>query len=170
MLGAQFVSDKRPARLGESLSAGSRYRPWICAIVCRVRQLPDEIAAPVLNWLDEKVPTPAGPPCVNATVKLKAVHEHLIGSMRGSDGPTSGTRTYSMDVKFYAVPETEQAAIGQLLAGLRWAAGEEPRIDGLPEGGLLRLGEERIEAKSEHGDPDHDGPIITLAAVAQVPE
>ena len=135
-----------------------------------MRRVPDEIAEPVLEWIDEQVPTPEGPPCVNATVKLEAIHDHLLGNMRGSDGPTSGTRTYAFDVKFYAAPGTEQAAIDQLLASLRWAAGEEPRIAALPEGGRFVLGESKIVAEGDHGDPDHPGPIITLGARVSVSE
>jgi hypothetical protein len=84
-----------------------------------VRRVPDKIAVPVLDWIDDNVPTPDGPPWVDTKVGLEAVQDHLIGPMRGSAGPTSGTRTYSMDVKFRAVPGTEQAAIDQLIAGLR---------------------------------------------------
>lgn len=135
-----------------------------------MRRVPDEIAASVLDWVDEKVPTVDGPPCINAKVELEAVHEFLIGPMRDSGGPTSGTRTYSMDIKFRAVDGTKQAEIDQLLVGLRWAADEESQIAGLPNGGRLFLGDEKVEGPSEHRDPSHYGPIVTFAAAVRVSE
>lgn len=135
-----------------------------------MRHLPDDIAEPVLGWIDENVPTPEGPPVVNAQVKLDAVHDHLFGPLpTGSDAPTSGMRTYAIDLRFLAAPGTEQVAIDQLLAGLRLAAAEEPQIYGLPDRGRLFLGKDIVEAVDDHEDPDHDGPIITLAARVSVP-
>lgn len=133
-----------------------------------MRHLPSEIEVPVRDWIDENVPAPEGPPVINAKVKFDAVHDHLIGSIPpGADGPTSGTQTYVMNVRFLATPGTDQAAIDQLLAGLREAAVEEPQIKGL-HGGRLFLGQDMIEAPEQHEDPDHDGPIVTLKARASV--
>lgn len=134
-----------------------------------MRHVPDDIAKPVLDWIDENVPTPEGPPVVNARVKLDAVHDHLFGPLPpGSDAPTSGTRTYAIDLRFLAAPGTKQVAIDQLLAGLRLAAAEEPQIYGLPDRGRLFLGKDTVEAVDDHEDPDHDGPIVTLAARVSV--
>lgn len=136
-----------------------------------MRKIPDEIATAVSDWIDENVPTPDGPPVVNATVKLEAVDSHLIGAMPdGSDGPTSGTRTHVIRIKFFAHPDTEAAAIDQLLGGLRLAAAEEPQIAGLNGGRLFLDGDEKVEAERQHEDSHHNGPIVTVTARVSVSE
>lgn len=136
-----------------------------------MRKIPDEIATAVSDWIDENVPTPDGPPVVNATVKLEAVDSHLIGTMPdGSDGPTSGTRTHVIRIKFFAHPDTDAAAIDQLLGGLRLAAAEEPQIAGLNGGRLFLDGDEKVEAEKQHKDSHRNGPIVTLTARVSVSE
>ncbi|HEX5929532.1 MAG TPA: hypothetical protein VFY48_09070 [Solirubrobacterales bacterium] len=136
-----------------------------------MRKIPDEIAIAVSDWIDKNVPTPDGPPVVNATVKLEAVDSHLIGTMPdGSDGPTSGTRTHVIRIKFFAHPDTDAAAIDQLLGGLRLAAAEEPQIAGLNGGRFFLDGDEKVEAETQHEDSDHNGQIITVTGRVVVSE
>jgi hypothetical protein len=149
-----------------------RFQILIRAIVCGVRQIPEQIATPLRDWIDDNIPTPDGPPVVNAKVSLEAVDARLIGAMPdGSDGPTSGTRTHVIDVKFLANPDTDAASIEQLLAGLRGAAAEQPQIAGLPNGGRLFVDDdEKVEAAEDHEHPVHDGPIVTVTARVAVSE
>jgi hypothetical protein len=145
--------------------------PRIRVIVGEMRKIPNKIATAVSDWIDENVPTPDGAPIANATVKLEAVDSHLIGAMPdGSDGPTSGTRTHVIRIKFFAHPDTDTAAIDELIGGLRLAAAEEPQIAGLNGGRLFLDGDEKVEAEDHHEDSDHNGPIITVTGRVAVSE
>jgi hypothetical protein len=157
----------QPQKHTLAMARGAYAGPAIVAGL--VRQVPDEIHDPLLEWVYETATDPeTSAPFIDASFEIEHVFEQLIGPMPTANPPTSGRRTYTMDLKFRATPEADKPSIDAMLAALRASAEEDPRLAGrLPSNGLIELGGEVVEddPKSPRG-----GPTVTLQARVSIRE